>query len=103
MKQEVIQKILDYKIIAIVRGVYGEDCLHLAEALWAGGIRLLEVTYDQAKPEDHKKTAATIRLLNEKLGDKMDFGAGTVVTPELVALPIITLEFGMFGLHRYFI
>lgn len=86
MKEQVIQNILKYKVIAIVRGVYGEDCLHLAEALFHGGIRLLEVTFDQAKPEDHQKTADTIRLLCEKLGDKMDFGAGTVTTPELVCL-----------------
>lgn len=86
MKEQVIANILDHKIIAIVRGVYGEDCLRLAEALYDGGIRLLEVTFDQAKPENHKKTADTIRLLNEKLGDKMDFGAGTVTSPELVAL-----------------
>ena len=86
MKEQVIQNILQHKVIAIVRGVYGEDCLHLAEALFAGGIRLLEATFDQAKPEDHKKTADTIRLLNQHLGDKMDFGAGTVTTPTLVSL-----------------
>lgn len=86
MKEQVIANILDRKIIAIVRGVYGEDCLRLAEALYDGGIRLLEVTFDQAKPENHKKTADTIRELNEKLGDKMDFGAGTVTSPALVAL-----------------
>ena len=86
MKEQVIQNSLDHKVIAIVRGVYGEDCLHLAEALYEGGIRLLEVTYDQAKPEDHAKTADTIRRLNEKLGDRMDFGAGTVTSAELVAL-----------------
>lgn len=86
MREQVIQNILTYKVIAIVRGVYGEDCLHLAEALYAGGIRLLEVTFDQAKPEDHQKTADTIGLLCENLGDKMDFGAGTVTTPELVTL-----------------
>ncbi|MBQ8880973.1 MAG: bifunctional 4-hydroxy-2-oxoglutarate aldolase/2-dehydro-3-deoxy-phosphogluconate aldolase [Oscillospiraceae bacterium] len=86
MKEQVIQNILTHKVIAIVRGVYGEDCLHLAQALYAGGIRVLEVTFDQAKPEDHIKTADTIRQLNEKLGDKMDFGAGTVTSPELVAL-----------------
>ena len=85
MKEQVIQNILTHKVIAIVRGVYGEDCLRLAQALYAGGIRLLEVTFDQAKPEDHKKTADTIRLLNEAMGDKMDFGAGTVTTPEMVS------------------
>ena len=86
MKEQVIGNILTHKLIAIVRGVYGEACLHLAEALCEGGIRLLEVTFDQARPEDHQKTADTIRLLNENLGDKMDFGAGTVTSAELVSL-----------------
>lgn len=86
MRETVIQAVLDHKIIAIVRGVYGEDCLHLAQALCKGGIRLLEVTFDQAKTEDWKKTADTIRLLVETLGGQMTFGAGTVTSPELVAL-----------------
>ena len=86
MREQVIQKVLEKKIVAIVRGVYGEDCLHLAQALCKGGIRLLEVTFDQAKTEDWKKTADTIRLLVETLGGQMTFGAGTVTSPELVAL-----------------
>ena len=86
MKEQVIKNILWHRVITIVRGVYGEDCLKLARALYAGGIRLLEVTFDQARPEDHQKTADTICLLCENLGDKMDFGAGTVTTPELVAM-----------------
>ena len=32
MKDKVIQKILDEKVIAIVRGYYGEECLNLAFA-----------------------------------------------------------------------
>lgn len=86
MRETVIQAVLDHKLIAIVRGVYGEDCLHLAQALCKGGIRLLEVTFDQAKTEDWKKTADTIRLLVETLGGQMTFGAGTVTSPELVAM-----------------
>ena len=86
MRENVIQSVLDNKVIAIVRGVYGEDCLHLAQALCKGGLRLLEVTFDQAKPQDWEKTAATIRLLVEKLGDQMIFGAGTVTSAALVDL-----------------
>lgn len=84
MREKIIQTVLDSKLIAIVRGVYGEDCLKLAKALWEGGIRMLEVTFDQAKPEAWDMTACTIRLLQEQLGDKMFFGAGTVTSEELV-------------------
>ena len=42
MREKIIQKILDKKAIAIVRGVYDEDCVELAAALADGGIELLE-------------------------------------------------------------
>ena len=86
MRDQLIQKVLDKKIVAIVRGVYGEDCLNLARALYAGGIELLEVTFDQSKPQLWERTCDTIRQLVEQLGDKMAFGAGTVTTVEMVEL-----------------
>ena len=85
MKQQIIQRVLDKKIVVIVRGVYGEDCLKLAEALCAGGIELMEVTFDQASVENQQKTVETIKLINEKLGDKVVMGAGTVTTLEMLS------------------
>lgn len=79
-----IQKIMDEKVIAIVRGIYGEDCLNLAKALRDGGVKLMEVTFDQKSAEERQRTADTIRLLTEKLGDGMGIGAGTVTTVEMV-------------------
>ena len=84
MRNEVIQKIIDEKVVAIVRGIYGEDCLNLAKALCAGGVKLMEVTFDQKSAEERQRTVDTIRLLAEKLGDCMGFGAGTVTTVEMV-------------------
>ena len=86
MREQIIQKVLDRKIVAIVRGVYGEDCLNLAKALYEGGIELLEVTFDQSKPEALGRTSDTVKLLAEELGDKMAFGAGTVTSLEMVEL-----------------
>ena len=37
------------KVITICRRVYGEDLLKLADALYAGGIKMIEVTFDQAR------------------------------------------------------
>ena len=48
------------KIIAIVRGLPKEYMTRLAEALYAGGIDLMEVTFHQQKPETRKDTAAAI-------------------------------------------
>ncbi|MCQ2420287.1 MAG: bifunctional 4-hydroxy-2-oxoglutarate aldolase/2-dehydro-3-deoxy-phosphogluconate aldolase [Clostridia bacterium] len=86
MRETIIQKVLDKKLIAIVRGVYGEDCLKLAEALYAGGVEMMEVTFDQSQPEKLSQTSDTVRLLCERLGDKMIFGAGTVTTTKMVQL-----------------
>ena len=86
MREQIIQKVLDKKIVAIVRGVYDEDCVNLAKALCAGGIELLEVTFDQSKPEALVRTSDTIRRLVEELGDKMAFGAGTVTSLEMLEL-----------------
>ena len=86
MREQLIQKVLDKKIVAIVRGVYGEDCVKLAQALYEGGIELLEVTFDQAKPDELNRTSDSIKLLVERLGDKMVFGAGTVTTVEMLEL-----------------
>lgn len=84
MREQVIELVLQTKLVAIVRGVYGQDCLNLAKALCEGGIRALEVTFDQSNPALWQKTADTITLLNDCLGDRMVFGAGTVTTVELV-------------------
>ena len=86
MREQLIQRVLDKKIVAIVRGVYGEDCVNLAKALYEGGIELLEVTFDQSKPEELTRTSDSIKLLVERLGDKMIFGAGTVTTIEMLEL-----------------
>ena len=86
MREQIIAKVLENKIIAIVRGVYGQDCLKLAKALCEGGIKLLEVTYDQSKPEELHRTSDTIKLLVDELGEEMAFGAGTVTSVEMVEL-----------------
>ena len=86
MRQQVIEKILEKKAIAIVRGIFEEDCLNLAKALLKGGVELLEVTFDQKDANLRLRTANTIRLLVKELGDKMCFGAGTVTTVEMVEM-----------------
>ena len=86
MREAVIQKILDKKAIAIVRGYTPEEVLNLAKALYAGGVELLEVTFDQKSAEARQVTVETLKLLNKELGDKMCFGTGTVTTVEMVRL-----------------
>ena len=86
MREHIIDKILEKKVIAIVRGIFVEDCLNLAKALLAGGVELLEVTFDQKSAQAREHTVDTIRLLVQELGETMCFGAGTVTTVEMVEM-----------------
>ncbi len=71
-------------LIVIVRRLYGEALMKLAGALNDGGVKLMEVTFDQADPDCLNKTAEAIRSLNALMAGRMTFGAGTVLTPEQV-------------------
>lgn len=70
-------------IIAICRKVYGDDLLHLAEALHMGGIGFIEVTFDQASPHCNDQTAEAIRMLHNRF-PQICVGAGTVLHPAQV-------------------
>ncbi len=85
-REQVIRIIEEEKAIAILRGGQGKDALNLAEALLAGGIKLMELTFDQKDEDARKKTVIDIAMLNEALGDKMLFGAGTVTSKEMVRM-----------------
>ncbi|MGL5437918.1 MAG: bifunctional 4-hydroxy-2-oxoglutarate aldolase/2-dehydro-3-deoxy-phosphogluconate aldolase [Lachnospiraceae bacterium] len=81
-----LDKISNGKIIAIVRGIPTTHILETAHALLAGGIYMMEVTFNQSSHEGIRETADSIRLLNEKLRGKILLGAGTVLTSEQVQL-----------------
>lgn len=86
MRKQVIEQIKQQKLIVILRGIEHELLLPLAQALYDGGIRLLEVTYNASMPEKDADTAKDIALLADKLAGQMFVGAGTVLTEEQVAL-----------------
>ena len=86
MREAVLKRVREDRLIAIVRGVYGEACLNLAQALLAGGITMLEVTFDQSAPDRWSETVGTISRLERDLGGRMVFGAGTVLSPAQVML-----------------
>ncbi|WP_166241048.1 bifunctional 4-hydroxy-2-oxoglutarate aldolase/2-dehydro-3-deoxy-phosphogluconate aldolase [Paenibacillus turpanensis] len=76
----VIQTIQENSVIAIVRGIPLETIARTAEALYAGGIRAIEVT---CNTEGYLQC---IRELSESWGDKMVVGAGTVLHSAAVQL-----------------
>ncbi len=85
MREQVISAIFENKIIAVIRGIYGNDCRNLIKALVKGGINLIEVTFDQASPESFKETQAAIEMINSDFED-VYAGAGTVTDTMLVQM-----------------
>lgn len=77
-----LEAIHTYKIIAIARRVPADKLLPAAEALCKGGIRLLEVTFDQKNEYTIEETSGAIRTLCRHFGQDMHIGAGTVLTAE---------------------
>lgn len=69
-----LSQILKHKIVAIIRGANPGDVLKIANALHAGGIKVLEVTMNS------EKVLELIKQLSEAMKDKMLIGAGTVLT-----------------------
>ena len=86
MRNKVIEVIENEKIIVIVRGVEKEKLLPLCKAMYEGGIRLLEVTFDASGKVSDEETAENIRILSESFKDRMFIGAGTVLTQAQVQL-----------------
>ena len=86
MKDKIISAIEEHKVIAILRGIPGDKIIQTAEALYAGGIRLIEITYSANGSTPHEETSANIKKLAEHFGDRLCVGAGTVVSTEIVDL-----------------
>lgn len=85
-KQTIINDVEQYKLIAILRGIPSDKLLQVAQALYDGGIRLLEVTYSASGAVPDEETAANIGRLAEHFAGRMHIGAGTVLTIKQVQL-----------------
>lgn len=68
-----LSQITENKIVAILRGVPLAQIVDVAQALYAGGIRVLEITMNSEEP------LAAIRKVTDVFGDGMVIGAGTVL------------------------
>jgi len=69
----VLSKILEYKIVAILRGMQSKDILSIVNALNNGGVKIVEVTLNS------KDALSVIENLTHTLGDDILIGAGTVL------------------------
>ena len=86
LREEVIDDILKNKIIVIMRGYTTDELVFAVEAMEKGGVKLVEVTFDQSGKIPNELTASQIKELSERFRGRVRIGAGTVMTPEQVEL-----------------
>ncbi|MCH8008148.1 MAG: bifunctional 4-hydroxy-2-oxoglutarate aldolase/2-dehydro-3-deoxy-phosphogluconate aldolase [Chloroflexi bacterium] len=78
-----LQRVLDKGIVAILRATSGERLAAVAEALYEGGIDVIEVTFTVP---DVLEVLAAVR---KRLGDRILMGAGTVLDAETARVAIL--------------
>jgi 2-dehydro-3-deoxyphosphogalactonate aldolase len=78
--KEVLGKHLaECPLVAIIRGITPDEADAIGEAIFEGGIRIIEVPLNSPDP------LKSIEKLAKNLGEKALIGAGTVLKPEQVA------------------
>jgi 2-dehydro-3-deoxyphosphogluconate aldolase/(4S)-4-hydroxy-2-oxoglutarate aldolase len=71
-----LQRVLDGGVVAILRADSGEQLVRVAEALYEGGIDVIEVTFTVPG------VLGILSAVRDSLGDKILLGAGTVLDAE---------------------
>jgi 2-dehydro-3-deoxyphosphogluconate aldolase/(4S)-4-hydroxy-2-oxoglutarate aldolase len=71
-----LTRVLNSGIVAVIRAPSGEVLADVAEALLAGGVDCMEITF--TVPKAHR----VLETVADRLGDKVLLGAGTVLDPE---------------------
>ncbi|MBB74125.1 MAG: 2-dehydro-3-deoxyphosphogluconate aldolase [Planctomycetaceae bacterium] len=82
-KSDDLERIIDSGIVAVMRAQSGEKLVDVAEALLAGGVKVMEVTFTVPN---------ALRVLEEvadRMGDRILLGAGTVLDPETARIAIL--------------
>ena len=63
MSENIVTALEKNKIIVIVRGIDKEHIIPLAEAMYKGGIRFIEVTFDAKEICTDEQTAEKIKII----------------------------------------
>jgi 2-dehydro-3-deoxyphosphogluconate aldolase/(4S)-4-hydroxy-2-oxoglutarate aldolase len=82
-KSEVIKKIIDDGLVAVIRAESRDQAAHIAEACAAGGVAALEITFTVPG------AVAAIEHLAKEFSDRILLGAGTVLDPETARIAIL--------------
>lgn len=80
---DILNSIYDNKLVAIIRGVPSHQILQVAQALYTGGIRIVEITVDTPN------VLQVIEQVRKEYDGKMIVGAGTVLDAETARTAIM--------------
>jgi 2-dehydro-3-deoxyphosphogluconate aldolase/(4S)-4-hydroxy-2-oxoglutarate aldolase len=83
-KSDDLSRVLRCGIVAVIRASSGELLVDVAEALLAGGVEVMEVTFT---------VPGAVRVLErvaERLGNRVLLGAGTVLDPETARIALLS-------------
>lgn len=84
MKQNAFEIIKKEKFIAIFRHIPQKDALLAAKALYRGGVRIFEITFDPKREDTIAEICGILSELREAFGEDVLLGAGTVLQSEWV-------------------
>lgn len=75
-----IELLRKHRFVGILRHIRPEVALPAAKAMYEGGIRIFEITFDPSRDTTAQETGEIIRQLRAYFGDDVSVGAGTVLT-----------------------
>ena len=83
-KPDDLNRVIESGIVAVIRADRGELLADVAEALVAGGVAVMEVTF--TVPSAHR----VLEKVAQRLGDRILLGAGTVLDPETARIAMLS-------------
>jgi len=82
-KDRTLSRIVQSGVVAVLRAPNGDLLSDVAEALLAGGVEAIEITF--TVPGAHR----VLEQVADRLGDKILLGAGTVLDPETARVALL--------------
>ena len=78
-----LQRVLDHKIVAVIRAENGDLLVDVAESLLAGGVEVMEVTFTVPR------ATRVLEKVADRIGSRILLGAGTVLDTETCRAAIL--------------
>jgi 2-dehydro-3-deoxyphosphogluconate aldolase/(4S)-4-hydroxy-2-oxoglutarate aldolase len=78
-----LQRVLDHKIVAVIRAENGDLLVDVAESLLAGGVEVMEVTFTIPR------ATRVLERVADRIGSRILLGAGTVLDTETCRAAIL--------------